>query len=70
MANAKCLGIWMDHSTAHLIEFTAEPTETKSLVSKFTHQEKEESIGKSEQLMHNKEQHEERCFLSIIEELN
>jgi hypothetical protein len=69
MANAKCLGIWMDHSTAHLIEFTAEPTETKTLVSKFTHQEKEESIGKSEQLMHNKEQHEEHDYYKKLGEV-
>jgi hypothetical protein len=59
MSNAKKLGIWMDHSIAHLIEFTREPEETTTLASKFTHLEKEQSIGKSENLMHNKEKHEE-----------
>lgn len=69
MSNAKCLGIWMDHFTAHLIEFTAEPTETKIVASKFTHQEKEESIGKSEQLMHNKEQHEQNEYYKKLGEI-
>ena len=50
------LGIWMDHSTAHLMEFITDPIETTSLASKFTHEEKQESINKSEHLMHNKEQ--------------
>jgi hypothetical protein len=59
----------MDHSNAHLIEFTAEPTSTKTVVSKFTHQEKEESIGKSEQLMHNKEQHEQNEYYKKLGEI-
>jgi hypothetical protein len=66
MSNAKCLGIWMDHSNAHLIEFTEEPTEIKTVSSKFTRQEKEECIGKSEQVMHNKEQHEEHDYYKKI----
>jgi hypothetical protein len=57
MTTAKNLGIWMDHSQAHLIEFTTDPVTTTVIESKFTHQEKEHSIGKSENLMHHKEQH-------------
>jgi stalled ribosome rescue protein Dom34 len=48
----------MDHSTAHLIEFSKESMETKVIDSKFTHEAKEESLGKSEHTMHNKEQHQ------------
>ena len=58
MTTKKNLGIWMDHSTAHLMEFTAEPIETNIIESKFTHQEKEHSLSKSEHIMHNKEQHQ------------
>jgi hypothetical protein len=58
MSTAKNLGIWMDHSNAHLMEFTTDPIETNTIASKFTHSEKEESLGKSENLMHNKEQHQ------------
>jgi hypothetical protein len=59
MTTAKHLGIWMDHSSAHLMEFTPDPIETKTLESKFTHAEKEQSLGNGEHLMHNKEQHEQ-----------
>ena len=51
------LGICMDHSSANIIEFNNESNELKTIESKFTHQEKEESLSKSEHLMHNKEYH-------------
>lgn len=51
----KRLGIWMDHSDAQLIELTGESFETKNIESKFTHKKKEESLSKSENLMHHKE---------------
>ena len=35
MGNAKKLGIWMDHTIAHLMEFTNEPFEVKTIESKF-----------------------------------
>ena len=59
----------MDHATAHLMEFTADPIETTTIVSAFTHQEKEDSLGKSEELMHNKEQHEEADYYKKIGEV-
>lgn len=58
MTNTKNLGIWMDHSSAHIMEFTTDPIETKTLSSAFTHQKKEQALGKSENLMHHKEQHQ------------
>ena len=54
---AKKIGIWMDHSTANVIEFKPDVMETKIILSKFTHEAKEHSLSKSENLMHNKEQH-------------
>jgi hypothetical protein len=62
MTTPSSLGIWMDHSNAHLMEFTADPIETKNLESKFTHNVKEQSLGKSENLMHNKEQHQQAGY--------
>lgn len=59
MKTGKCLGIWMDHSTAHLMELKTSAIETKIIESKFTHEIKEESLRKSEKLMHNREQHEQ-----------
>ncbi len=57
MTQKKQLGIWMDHSNAHLMECTNEGVKDWSIESNFTHEEKEASLHKSEFLMHNKEQH-------------
>jgi hypothetical protein len=58
----KDLGIWMDHASAHLMEFTADPIQTKVVLSKFTHQAKEESMNKGEGAMHHKEQAEQADY--------
>jgi len=63
------LGIWMDHASANLMEFTAKPIETKTIESKFTHQEKEFSLKRSENLMHNKEQHEQADYYKKLSEV-
>ena len=67
MKKANCIGIWMDHSTANLMEFTTDPIETKTIESPFTHQEKEDGLVKSESLMHHKEQHEQKAFYKQLE---
>lgn len=69
MTNAKNLGIWMDHSTAHLMEFTTPTIETKTIESKFTHDEKANSLEKSENLMHNKEQHQQSEYYKRLGEV-
>lgn len=62
MSTTKELGIWMDHASAHLMEFTTDPIATNTLSSDFSHEVKEESVKKSESLMHNKEQHDEAAY--------
>jgi hypothetical protein len=69
MITAKSLGIWMDHSHAHLMEFTTDPIQTKTIESKFTHDVKEQSLGKSENLMHNKEQHQQSSYYKQLGEI-
>jgi hypothetical protein len=66
MIIAKKLGVYMDHANAHLIEYTGSPEESKNIMSKFTHEEKEHSVGESEKLMHNKEKHEESDYYKKI----
>ena len=56
------LGIWMDHANAHLMEYTPDTIETKTLATHFTHQVKEDTLKKSEVLMHNKEQHQQTDY--------
>ena len=55
MKSNKKIGIWMDHSSAHLIEFSETPFEVETIESKFTHQEKEKSLAKGESHLHQKE---------------
>ncbi|KIA86195.1 hypothetical protein [Flavobacterium sp. AED] len=55
MKTTKKLGIWMDHSIAHLMEFTSKHFEIETIESKFTNDVKNKSLAKSEKTMHNKE---------------
>ena len=68
MTTTKNLGIWMDHSSAHLMEFTSDPIQTNIIESNFTHQEKEQTLGKSEHVMHNKEQHKQSEYYKKLGE--
>jgi len=56
----------MDHSSAHVMEFTAEPIATTVIESAFTAQTKEKSMEKSEHLMHNKEQQQHSAYFKKI----
>lgn len=62
MQTIKRLGIWMDHSNAHLIEYSNESVKAKVIDSPFTHQDKESSLKKGENLMHNKEQQQQGAY--------
>ena len=59
------LGIWMDHSTANLIDINSK-NECHSIVSKFTSETKEEALNRSESLMHNKRQQMHEKFYDKI----
>jgi hypothetical protein len=54
MKTEKKLGIWMDHANAHL---------------KFTHEEKEKTLHKSESMMHHKEQHQQSEYYQSLGEI-
>jgi hypothetical protein len=69
MTTAKYLGIWMDHASANLMEFSTDQIETKIIVSQFTHEEKEEVLFKGERHMHNKEQHGQAGYYKQLAEV-
>jgi hypothetical protein len=69
MTTEKRLGIWMDHSTAHLMEFSTDQTERKIIESKFTHEAKEHSLSKSENGMHHREQHQQAEYYKKLGEI-
>ncbi|WP_432410129.1 hypothetical protein [Rasiella sp. SM2506] len=55
MKTQKNLGIWLDHSTANMIDLNSKKL-SHSIASKFTFNIKEEALNRSESLMHNKRQ--------------
>jgi hypothetical protein len=59
------LGIWMDHSTANLIDINSK-NECLSIESKFTSETKEEALNRNESLMHNKRQQMHEKFYDKI----
>lgn len=61
-ATRKKIGIWMDHSIAHLMEYSNNPFEVKTIESKFTHQEKVNSLLKGGLNLHYKEQQEQAKY--------
>ncbi|CAM3606253.1 hypothetical protein FLGE108171_05560 [Flavobacterium gelidilacus] len=58
------LGIWMDHSTAQLIDSSS--NSNHSINSEFTFDTKEEALNKSESLMHNKRQQMHKAYFKEI----
>jgi stalled ribosome rescue protein Dom34 len=64
----KKLGIWLDHSHAHLTEYTVETMKTTRINSSFTQDQKSDSLNKSENVMHNKEQHLQSDYYKKIGE--
>jgi hypothetical protein len=62
MITEKKLGIWMDHSNAHLMDFISTGGEETVVGSMLTHQEKDHSVGSSENVIHNKEHHQQADF--------
>lgn len=69
MTASKQVGIWMDHLSANVMEFTSEPMETTTIDLPFTHQQKEQSLRRSEKLMNNKEQQEEAAYYKNLGEV-
>jgi len=66
MTSEKKIGVYLDHANAHMVEYANGTNESKMVGSKFTHGEKEESLGKSEKTMHNKQDHEQSEYYKTI----
>jgi hypothetical protein len=66
METQKCLGIWMDHANAYLINWNTNKTST--IQSNFTFEIQEEAIHRSEKLMHNKEQQMDEAYYKELSE--
>lgn len=62
MTTDKKLGIWMDHSNAHLIEFTTNSNETKSVEATFSNDAKEYDSNSNEKQINNREQQHQSAY--------
>jgi stalled ribosome rescue protein Dom34 len=67
METKKNIGIWMDHSTANIIDLNTEKN-NGSINSKFTTNVKEEVLDRSEYGMHNKEEQMNEAYYKEISE--
>jgi hypothetical protein len=65
MNNIKQLGIWMDHSNAHLMELT-NGIIMHTVISELTNHETEFNFYKGEKLIHKKEQHLQLSYYKKI----
>jgi stalled ribosome rescue protein Dom34 len=68
MSNSIKLGVWIDHSCAYLTEFTTDPMKTKTIESDFTFQDRQQTFARSENVMHNKEQHQQSEYYKKLGE--
>lgn len=69
MTTSKKIGIWMDSESAHFMEYTDESAQNTAVEPSFTHQVKEVSLGKNENIMHNKEQHQQAEYYKRLGEV-
>ena len=62
----KKIGIYLDHSQAQFVNYHNDSENLETIDSDFTHFEKEKTLSKSENVMHNKEQQELATFFKKI----
>lgn len=65
MENKKSLGIWMDYSTAELIDLNHQ-IDKKNIESDFTYDTEKETLNRSESIMHNKEQQMNEAYFKEL----
>ena len=66
MKITKSLGIWMDHSEAHLMALMGDSIETTIITSDSSHHNTESTSNSNENTMHNKENHSEASYYKSI----
>ena len=66
MKSVKQLGIWMDHSTANIMELSNGMVISKTLESTAAFPEQVENLRMDESLMHNKEQNQTSDFFKKL----
>jgi hypothetical protein len=68
MKKNKCLGIWMDHSNAFLLELANETIVEKSIISEDKREEHENGFDRHEKKINTKEQHRKSEYYKKLSE--
>jgi predicted ATP-dependent Lon-type protease len=68
MEKIKQLGIWMDHSIAHLMDLTNGAIVQSIIISDFTHDDKKFGLMKDEKHMHIKKEHMQSGYYKKLSE--
>jgi hypothetical protein len=66
MSTEKKLAVWMDHSSARIIEYPLDSTVSRTITSDFTSTEKRETLEKSERMMNNIKQHDQLAYFKEL----
>jgi len=69
MTNKRRLGVWMDHSHAHLVEMSDDPLVTSTIELNVTQPVTGEHPDRGEHQLHNKEQQIQTAFYKQLSEI-
>lgn len=69
MKTSKRLGIWIDHSTAHLMEFTSNSSEIKTIESKLGSMSRRQVANYKTSLTHDREWHRQNEYYQKLSEV-
>jgi stalled ribosome rescue protein Dom34 len=69
MSTDKKLAVWIDHATAHIMEYPLDPASFRTVNSDFTNTEKKETLEKSERVMHHTKQHDQLAYFKELAKL-
>ncbi len=69
MKKTRLLGVWMDHSSAHAMTYVNDSIISEVIESAFTSQDREETLNRNENVMHNKEQQQQGSYYKRIGEV-
>lgn len=64
----KFIAVYMDHSSANIMQLVSNTIETEVVESDFNHHVKENALHKSENIMHNKEQQLQLSYYNTIKD--
>lgn len=66
MKTTKRLAIYLDHSSAKLIEFDREVNETKTVFYNYSNNDRNESLGRSEKEIENRKLNSEKIYFKEL----